>query len=279
MISRDLIKFSAYNQMYQVKTSHPNFNEIKYLLSSGKTRAAVTSYNKGLSKTVKSGFITKDNNFYYKGQKLPIIFAKLYKDVMQYPNQLSYLTKFFDSVLANPSRISVQSFGDFIEKRRMPITDRGTFLAYKRINGAWCDSHTGNVFNKPAELMSQEELSRYSQPQTTNRGDVVQVKDGYTNISMARERVNPDQNQNCSTGFHACSYEYLGSFVDERLVIVEIKPEHVVSVPSDYSYSKMRVCEYTVLCTGNKFRDIVGSKAQDILGSIPLFITSKNGFK
>jgi hypothetical protein len=35
--------------------------------------------------------------------------------------------------------------------------------------------------------------------------------------------------------------------------------------------SKMRTCEYRVLCTVQDFKAEVASKAQDILGTLPLF--------
>jgi len=49
---------------------------------------------------------------------------------------------------------------------------------------------------------------------------------------------------------HVCADEYLQGYANHseaRTLVVEVNPAHVVAVPYDYNFAKMRVCEYTVL--------------------------------
>jgi hypothetical protein len=70
---------------------------------------------------------------------------------------------------------------------------------------------------------------------------------------MKREDCNHNPKETCSYGLHVASWHYLtsgpGDYTDRTLPIVECKvdPANVVSVPTDYDQSKMRVCEYEVL--------------------------------
>ena len=66
---------------------------------------------------------------------------------------------------------------------------------------------------------------------------------------MTRNNVCDDHNQGCSVGFHAGSLQYASTFGggESILLIVEIDPADVVSVPSDCNCQKLRTCKYTVV--------------------------------
>ena len=108
-----------------------------------------------------------------------------------------------------------------MEVGAIPITENGTFLTYKKIKGDWTDVYTGKFDN-----------SIGAEPE------------------MPRNQVNEDSSQTCSAGLHVCSYEYLPSFgtsPGNRVVICEVNPRDVVSIPDDYNNTKMRVCRYKVI--------------------------------
>jgi len=96
-------------------------------------------------------------------------------------------------------------------------------LAYKRVKSDHKDIHSGKFDNSP----------------------------GVT-VVESREVVNTDRNVTCGKGLHFCSWEYLSHFGSssantDRVVIVEIDPSDIVSIPSDYNNTKARCCKYTVL--------------------------------
>ena len=64
---------------------------------------------------------------------------------------------------------------------------------------------------------------------------------------LFRSQVNDNPNQTCSTGLHFCSQNYLGHFSGARVMILKINPRDVVSIPTDYDFSKGRCCRYEVI--------------------------------
>lgn len=244
------IKFQAYNQTYVVPKDHVHFAKIRELLQAGKLRPAVTAYNDGLKKVVKAGVVVKDNDFFYKGQKLPPIFAQVWRSVMENKGKLSMLSKFLDGTVENPSKnVSVESFSRFLEHCQLPLTNRGTFLAYKRIDANYRDCYTHKIDNSVGKT-----------------------------VEMPRERVDPNQRNECSTGLHVCAFSYLSAYGGDRIVVVEIDPRDVVAVPPDYNGAKLRCCKYKVLDEYKKFQDRTRNHAQDSLGKLKYLDLSKHGY-
>lgn len=248
VITSNRIRFKAYNLDYDVRSDHPRFQEISDALNANKLRAAVTAYRNGKKSEVKTGIRRDTDGLTFKGVKLPSVFAVMYSEVMQDgdPDRLSAIEKFFDNVVSNPStKISFDAFARFLAKTKTVITDRGTFLAYKRLRSNYHDVHSGKFNNAP----------------------------GIGVISMPRGEVDENQSRECSTGFHQCSYGYLGSFGGSQVIVTEINPRDVVAVPPDYNFTKMRVCSYFPLCDLSEFKELVMKQAQDVLSSMPFFHT------
>ena len=137
-------------------------------------------------------------------------------------NGLPYkpLLNFLDKLMANPSRRAVNELYTFLEHKNMPLTADGNFQAYKSVSADFLDHHTGKFSNKVGSV-----------------------------LEMVRNTVCDDANVGCSYGFHAGSLEYAKSFggVGSRLLIVEINPADVVSVPLDSSCQKLRTAKYKVV--------------------------------
>lgn len=127
---------------------------------------------------------------------------------------------FLDKLLGNPSRRAVQELYSFLEHKQMPLTPDGNFLAYKSIRSDWLDHHTGKFSNKIGST-----------------------------LEMARNSVCDDASVGCSYGFHAGSLEYASHFggAGSKMVIVEINPSDVVSVPTDSNCQKLRTTKYKVV--------------------------------
>ena len=103
------------------------------------------------------------------------------------------------------------------EGGKLPLTEDGCFLAYKGVSEDYKDVHSGSIDNSPGAI-----------------------------VSMSRNKISDDPNEGCHVGLHVGAIEYAGSF-GPRVVICKVSPEHVVCVPRDNSFQKMRVCEYEVI--------------------------------
>lgn len=193
---------------------HEQYEKVQELLAPIKK---VVKYIQG------TAFTLDDNgNLFEKGTKTPINNA-IAKKLLYFATEelpIQPLINFWHNLLLNPSEDSRQDLFAFLDKNHHPLTSDGCFLAYKKVQrkgNHLYDSHSGTIKN-----------------------DV-----GLT-VKMAREKVNPDRNQTCSTGLHVASYEYAQGFGGNVLVLVKVNPKDVVTVPVDYNRQKMRCCEYEV---------------------------------
>lgn len=140
------------------------------------------------------------------------------------------MVKFLERLQANPSYRAVQELYTFLERNELPITLDGKFLAYKKVKGDYTSIHDGKTDNSVGNI-----------------------------VEMPRNAVDDNANNTCSTGLHFCSQAYLPHFGGDwrhkdaegnpayRVVILEIDPADVVSIPSDYNGAKGRACRYEVV--------------------------------
>lgn len=128
--------------------------------------------------------------------------------------------KFITRLQLNPSKRAVDELYTFLEHKHLPLTETGTFLAYKAVRNDYTDKHTGRFFNGVGEV-----------------------------LSMPRNKVDDDKNVGCSYGFHAGTLAYASNFAcgSDKLVLVEIDPADVVSIPTDCEFQKLRTCRYMVV--------------------------------
>lgn len=129
------------------------------------------------------------------------------------------LLNFWNKLKNNPSYNVVQSLFEFLERNEYPITEDGDIIAYKGVNANWTDCHTGTILNTIG---------------TTN--------------SMPRNEVDNSPDKTCSAGFHVGNFTFSWNYGSGgHMIMVSVNPEHVVSMPNAYDFSKMRVCEYSIL--------------------------------
>lgn len=128
--------------------------------------------------------------------------------------------KFITRLQLNPSKRAVDELYTFLEHKHLPLTETGTFLAYKAVRNDFTDKHTGKFFNGVGEV-----------------------------LSMPRNKVDDNKEVGCSYGFHAGTLKYASEFAggNDRLVLVEIDPADVVSIPTDCEFQKLRTCRYKVV--------------------------------
>jgi hypothetical protein len=135
-------------------------------------------------------------------------------------NPVEPIINFMINVNANPSRRAQTELLQFLEYGDLPITPAGNFLAYKKVG------------------RGDDYLDCYSRTIDNSIGEVV---------SMPRNAVQDDPSITCSYGLHFCSLEYVRAFGGSHLMVLEIDPKDVVSIPSDYNNTKGRCCKYTVV--------------------------------
>jgi hypothetical protein len=142
------------------------------------------------------------------------------------------LIKFLDKLMKNPSRRSRQELYTFLEQNLLTVTENGNFLGYKAVQADWY-SITGGT----AKLIKGKVNSR---GQIYNAvGEEIEVERGY---------VDDDFRNGCSQGLHVGTLAYATNF-GKNLIIVEVDPSYVVSVPSDCNFAKLRTCAYKVVDT------------------------------
>jgi hypothetical protein len=161
----------------------------------------------------------KDGNVYIDGDAVTSIVAERVLNALAGDVDAVHIFKFMTRLQLNPSKRAVD------EHKNLPITDSGTFLAYKAVRSDYSDKHTGKFFNTVGSV-----------------------------LTMPRNKVDDDKNAPCSYGFHAGTLEYASDFANhyDKMVVVEIDPADVVSIPTDCNFQKLRTCRYKVVAEYEK---------------------------
>lgn len=145
------------------------------------------------------------------------------------------LVLFMENVAANPNAHSREQLFDWLRDRDFTITSNGCFIAYKGVyerDGE--DSYPYQSCSSGTAIVNGERF-------TGNIPNGVGVT-----VEMPRSDVNHDPGHGCSTGLHVGTYEYAQGYARAALLTVMVNPRDVVSVPTDCSAAKMRVCRYVV---------------------------------
>jgi hypothetical protein len=166
------------------------------------------------------GIEVKDGNLYVFDEPVHSTLATRVLSFLEAGLDCVHLFKFILKLNLNPSKRAVDELYTFLEHRALPITDNGNFLAYKAVREDYTDKYTGKFINTI---------------------DAV--------LEMPRNKVDDDKNVGCSYGFHAGTVEYAKDFLggSGHLMIVEINPADVVSIPTDCQFQKLRTCKYKVV--------------------------------
>lgn len=174
---------------------------------------AITSFGKGYVSI-------KDGKVFWKGKEFHNALATRMIEMLSDGFPVDPMVRFMENLMQNPSKRSVDQLYGFLEKNKLPITEDGHFLAFKRVRKDYLDIHSGTIDNSVGQI-----------------------------VEMERNEVNDNPDQTCSQGLHFCSESYLGHFgsADEPVMILKINPADVVSIPSDYNGSKGRCCRYEVV--------------------------------
>lgn len=162
----------------------------------------------------------KDGAVYYDGEVIHNLVVDKILDFMRQNLPYQPLVKFLGKLLDNPSHRAVDELYSFLEHKNMPLTPEGNFLAYKGVRSDFTDFYSGKCDNSVGSV-----------------------------LKMRRSGVCDDARHGCSSGFHAGTYDYAKGYASSggHLLVVEINPSDVVSVPYDCECQKLRTSEYKVI--------------------------------
>ena len=167
------------------------------------------------------GVSVVNGHLHFNGQLVRNALAERILELVSEGLSIEPWIRFAEKVYRNPRPWVADELDLWLATSNLPLTEDGDFLAYKKIRDDYFDIYTGTFDNSPGRV-----------------------------CWVPEEEVDTDRNRTCSTGLHFCSQSYLPRFGDSsgnRVVVLKINPEHVVSIPSDYDNAKGRCWRYEVV--------------------------------
>jgi hypothetical protein len=162
----------------------------------------------------------KDGNVYVNDVAIHTLDGQRIIECLAKGADVTHIFKFVIRLQNNPSRRAVQELYKFLEHKNLGISVNGNLIAYKAVRNNYTDKHTGSFDNSIGNV-----------------------------LEMSRNQVDDDKDNGCSYGFHAGSLKYATEFAsgNDLVVLVEIDPADVVSIPTDCEFQKLRTCKYKVI--------------------------------
>ena len=209
-------------QAHTIQKDHPSWNNALAALKQGDTEKLMGALDlaKAVQDYADGNVEVKDGAVYHRGEITDNVVVDKILDFMRKDLPFQPLVRFLDKLLDNPSRRAVNELYRFLEHKNMPLTPAGNFVAYKGVSEDFKDLYTRKFDNSVGQT-----------------------------LEMRRNSVCDDANIGCSDGFHAGSYDYAKSYAHGggNLMLVEINPADVVSVPLDCECQKLRTAKYKVV--------------------------------
>ena len=212
------------NKAHQVLPEHNNYKMILETLPTANEdelldlvdlEKAVANFSDGLVE-VKNGKVL------FEGEEVHGSISQRILEFMKKGLPFQPLVNFLKNLMENPSMQSQTELYDFLQHENLPITEDGHFLAYKAVTSEFKDKYRGTFDNRVGQV-----------------------------CTMRRAKVDDNRSVGCSQGLHAGALNYVASYgsveAGDKIVIVKINPQDVVSVPSDCNCEKLRTCRYEVV--------------------------------
>jgi len=222
----DYITVTIDGETFSLTESHPNYKKARDALKArdADLLSTLVDIPKAISSFSGGTVVVEGGEVKFLGKAIHTGLTRRMLEMMKEGFDIEPMANFLNNIQANPSFRAVQELYGFLEVCKLPITDDGYFLAYKRVRENFTDIHSGTFDNSPGSF-----------------------------CSMPRNEVNENKDETCSDGLHFCSIEYLPKFgrmvgkKGDHVVIVKINPADVVAIPSDYNNAKGRTCCYEVV--------------------------------
>ena len=225
-LSNESITVFAGGKMHTVLAGHKNFDLLRDHLKLPEHSVEVILHlsdrEENIRKSIKgSKVVVEHGTVYYEGEEVHNALTTKLLNMLDNGFDATPWCWFLENLMMNPSYRSRECLFEFLERFNAPITADGNFIAFKRVRSDFMDIYSGMIDNSVGKV-----------------------------IQMDRAKVNDDPQHTCSAGLHVCANEYLDGYANAastKTLVVEVNPAHVVAVPYDYNFAKMRVCEYKVV--------------------------------
>lgn len=224
--------------MLKIENTDPRYKRAAKLLEQNKFDDYVTLYHtdpvaqviKEIPKEIVE-FRIENGKIYFGKFEVRGALATKIESILREDLDWKPFANFVRRLLQNPSERAVNELYNFLGYKELAITDDGYFLGYKGVRDDYYSQH-GNL--QTVVLKGKvDEIGRIY----NGIGEEIEVQ---------RNCVNEDKNVHCSHGLHVGSLDYARDF-SKRMVVVKVDPQHVVSVPTDANFQKLRVCAYSVV--------------------------------
>lgn len=225
-------------------SSHPHYTEILFMLRAGDTRVFdmfdVAGGVLQRFQQVTDRVSWDGSNILWDGDPVHSVLAEQLSRAMADGDSRNYtaLAKFWEKVESNPDTHSREQSYEFLASHSFQITEDGDVVGYKGVRSLGDDTYESSwasqVHGKPSAYVNGKAVAPLSNvPQQV--GDVV---------TMPRSEVVHDPHRACERGLHVATRDYAGGY--GTVLEVHVNPRDIVSVPTDASGAKVRVCRYKV---------------------------------
>jgi len=227
------------NRTYQFDPEHPKYDKLVQFVSDHDSDGFVKILDTGalIQNWSDGNFKFKNGILLYNDAEVHTVvtdrIVNMIKEEFDYKPMLRFLERLYE----NPSNRAVNELYRFLMHKNLPITDEGFVLAYKAVH-----TYDGEDFvSLDLNITSGDLLDKYTGTIRNNVGDTP---------SMPRNQVQDNANIGCGPGLHLGSETYAkgyGCGDGDVLLICQLDPADVVSIPLDCSCQKMRSCGYKVV--------------------------------
>lgn len=205
----------------KLRVMSQDWDDIEKLFSVGK--GIVTAFEKiGTRVTI------RDDKLFFEGEKLDDSLADLIVRLYNEDADYEPFVRFLEKLKNNPNGHSVENLFRWLRNGSFALDWQGNILAYKGLSNDFTSRTSGSAIH------NGQPFNGYI---PNNVGDV---------IEMDRGQVQHNPSVGCSVGLHAGTWNYASTF-GPIVVLIQIDPRDVVSVPTDCNDEKMRVCRYKVV--------------------------------
>lgn len=241
------------NQLYTATTEHPRWQAIVAGLVANDS-GVVDLFDPSLKVAAKfeslSDRVTvSGGHVYFDGDEVD---NALTKQIVRFLNEgvedWEPLVKFWERLAANPNPHSVEQLYRWLEVQDIVIDPDGMLLGYKGVVKS--TDEEGNVTYKSVNTGTAIVDGETVTGAIPNHIGAV--------VTMPRSAVEFDPSNGCSTGLHVGTWDYARGWARGAVLLVEVDPRDVVSVPTDCNSQKLRVCRYEVI-------DVIESELTDPL--------------
>lgn len=214
------------NQSHQFDPSHVNYVGLTECVKSGDKEEFLNLINSGvhIENWSEGSFKFVDGILYYVDEQVHDSITDRIIDMIKGGFDYSPILRFLERLYKNPSYRAINELYAFLSHKFLPITPDGYFLAYKAVRSDFMDKYSGRIDNSVGQTPT-----------------------------MPRFRVDDNCDVGCSQGLHVGAIDYVKSYggSGDKVVICQVDPADVVSVPLDSNHQKVRCCKYHVVAEYN----------------------------